>query len=193
MYEALFRQFGRHVQLTEEERLHCSTFFTYRRYRKRQYILQEGQINPHTSFIVKGLVRMYEVDEKGQEHIIKFALEDWWTGDGYSFYNQVPSQYNIDCLEDTEVLQITMPKLDQLYDEIPKLERYFRILFQNAFFVSVRRTSSSLALNASEQYHDFTQKYPQIEQRIPNHQIASYLGITPQSLSRIRSQAMAKR
>ncbi len=193
MHTALLHQFARHVHLTEDEQQFCISYFTYRKFRKRQYLLQEGQVNPYTNFIVKGLVRMYEIDERGQEHIIKFHMENWWAGDGYSFYNNIPSIYNIDCLEDTEVLQISHPKLEMLYERVPKLERYFRILFQNAFFVSVQRTSSSLAKTAMERYEEFLLKYPQIEQRIPNHQIASFLGITPQSLSRIRAQMILKR
>ena len=193
MYEVLHQQFATHVQLSEEEKALCSSFFSYRKYRKRQYLLHEGQVNPYTSFIIKGLIRMYEVDEKGQEHVVKFAMENWWTGDGYSFYNSIPSVFNIDCLEDTEVLQITLPKLEMLYKEVPKLERYYRIIFQNAFFVSMKRTSGSLVKSAAERYEEFLAKYPDIDQRVPNHQIASYLGITPQSLSRIRSQAMKEK
>jgi CRP-like cAMP-binding protein len=139
------------------------------------------------------VTRTYDVDAKGQEHIVHFGLEDWWVGDLYSFLTDTPSNYNIDCLEDTEALQITRANLETLYQSVPKMERHFRILVQNAFIASTRRISATLAKSALERYQEFINRYPHIEQRVPNHQIASFLGITPQSLSRIRSQAAAGR
>lgn len=188
MREALIKSFGKYVALTNEEAGKAQALFTAKRYRRRQYILQDGDVARHETFILSGVARTYEVDEKGQEHVIQFGTEDWWIGDLYSFLTGTPSKYNIDCLEDTEVLQITRPNLEQLYERVPKLERHFRILFQNAFIAAVSRVASSLAKPAGERYDEFIARYPQMEQRISNRQIASYLGITPQSLSRIRAQ-----
>lgn len=188
MLHALVGTLGKYVSLTQDEIQVIASLFSFRTFRKRQYILQEGEINRHETFIVKGATRTYEVDEKGQEHIVQFGLEDWWIGDLYSFLTETPSQYNIDCIEDTEVFQITKPNLEVLYEKVPKMERHFRIIIQNAFIASTHRVASSLAKSAADRYLDFIAQYPQIEQRVPNHQIASYLGITPQSLSRIRSQ-----
>lgn len=188
MLHALVGTLGKYVSLTQDEIQVIASLFSFRTFRKRQYILQEGEINRHETFIVKGATRTYEVDEKGQEHIVQFGLEDWWIGDLYSFLTEAPSQYNIDCIEDTEVFQITKPNLEVLYEKVPKMERHFRIIIQNAFIASTHRVASSLAKSAADRYLDFIAQYPQIEQRVPNHQIASYLGITPQSLSRIRSQ-----
>lgn len=186
MSELLIKNFSKYVTLTDEEKNIILSLFTPRKFRKHQYILQEGDLTRYETFIVKGLTRTYEVDDKGQEHIVQFGLEDWWIGDLYSFLTDSPTLYNIDCLEDTEVLQITKPDLERLYQEVPKIERHFRIMVQNAYIASVRRISSTMIKSAAERYQDFLRKYPQIHQRVPNHQVASYLGITPQSLSRIR-------
>jgi len=186
MSELLIKNLSKYVALTDEEQESILSLFTARKFRKHQYILQEGDLTRYETFIVKGLTRTYEVDEKGQEHIVHFGLEDWWVGDLYSFLAETPTAYNIDCLEDTEVLQITKGDLEALYQKVPKLERHFRIMIQNAYIASVRRISSTLIKSAAERYAEFLQKYPHIHQRVPNHQVASYLGITPQSLSRIR-------
>jgi CRP-like cAMP-binding protein len=188
MSDVLLNNLTRFISLTEEEKQTVLSHFSTRSFRKHQYILQEGDITRHETFVVRGLTRTYEVDNKGQEHVVQFGLEDWWVGDLYSFLTETPSNYNIDCLEDTEVRQITKQGLETLYREVPKLERHFRIMIQNAYIASVRRVASTLIKDAAERYHEFVSKYPQIEQRVPNHQIASYLGITPQSLSRIRGR-----
>jgi CRP-like cAMP-binding protein len=192
MLQSLVATFNKYVTLTQEEVNVIDSLFFFRSFRKRQYLLQEGEINRHETFIVKGVTRTYEVDEKGQEHIVQFGLEDWWVGDLYSFLTETPSKYNIDCLEDTQVFQITKSNLETLYEKVPKMERHFRIIIQNAFIAATNRVASSLVKSAADRYLDFIAQYPQIERRVPNHQIAAYLGITPQSLSRIRAQAGRK-
>ncbi len=187
MWDLLLKNLSKYVELTPEECEIIRSLFVYRKYRKRQYIQQEGEVTRLETFVIKGITRTYEVDETGQEHVIQFGPEDWWVGDLYSFLTDTPSKYNIDCLEDTEALQISKQDQETLYQRVPKMERHFRILIQNAFIASTQRLSSSLSKSASEQYEEFIKRYPHIEQRVPNHQIASYLGITPQSLSRIRA------
>jgi len=190
MYESLIKSLSKHVTLTEQESGIIESLFKSRKFRKHQYILQEGEITRYETFIVKGVTRIYEIDEKGQEHILQFGLEDWWVGDLYSFLTETPTTFNIDCLEDTEVLQISKTDLETLYGQVSKMERHFRLIIQNAFIASTRRVSATLSKSALERYEEFLRQYPQIEQRVPNHQIAAYLGITPQSLSRIRSQQL---
>lgn len=192
MYDLLIKNLSKFVPLSPQEAEIIQSLFTFKKYRKKQYILQEGHVTRFETFIVKGVTRTYEVDDKGQEHILQFGLEDWWVGDLYSFLTESPTTYNIDCLEDTSVLHITKPDLETLYETVPKMERHFRIMIQNAFIASSRRLSASLAKSAPERYDEFIKKYPQIEQRVANHQIASYLGITPQTLSRIRSQSQER-
>ncbi|MCE7063857.1 Crp/Fnr family transcriptional regulator [Dyadobacter sp. CY326] len=189
MWEPLIRNLSKYVPLTSDEVKVVESLFTFKKYRKRQYILQEGDVTRYETFILKGVTRTYQVDDKGQEHIVQFGLEDWWIGDLFSFLTETPTTYNIDCLEETEVVQITKADLETLYEKVPKMERHFRLIIQNAFIASTRRLSSNLSKSAPERYEDFIKKYPQIDQRVANHQIASYLGITPQTLSRIRSQA----
>lgn len=192
MLHLLIATLSKYVTLSQEEIQVIDSLFSFRSFRKHQYLLQEGEINRHETFIVKGVTRTYEVDEKGQEHIVQFGLEDWWVGDLYSFLTETPSKYNIDCLEDSQVFQITKPNLETLYEKVPKMERHFRIIIQNAFIASTNRVASSLVKSAADRYLDFIAQYPQIERRVPNHQIAAYLGIAPQSLSRIRAQAQKK-
>ena len=189
MQDALIKSLSKYVALTGEDIRIINSLFTAKKYRRRQYIVQEGDVVRFETFIVKGLTRSYEVDDKGHEHIVQFGLEDWWVGDLYSFLTDTPTKYNIDCLEDTEVLQITKDDLETLYAAVPKLERHFRIVVQNAFIASTSRVASSLVKSAAERYEEFIGKYPHIGQRVADRQIASYLGITPRSLSRIRAQA----
>jgi len=192
MLQPLLKNLGKYVSLTEDDTAIIQGLFKVSRFKRHQYLLQEGTLTRFETFVLNGLTRTYEMDDKGQEHVVQFGPEDWWVGDIYSFLTETPATFNIDCLEDTEVAQITKSDLEKLYQEVPKLERHFRILVQNAFIATTQRLSSTLSRSAAERYQEFILKYPQIEQRVPNHQIASYLGITPQSLSRIRSQTRVR-
>jgi len=193
MFTQLYKHFNKYVNLSEEELVVCEDYFQYKKYRKHQYIIQEGEVSRYENYILKGCTRTYQVDEDGQEHVMQFGLEDWWVGDMYSYLTGKPSLINVDCLEDTEVLQITAPKQEELCSRVPKLERHFRKLVQNAYCASLNRIYSNLSKNALERYQEFVTKYPQIEQRVSNQLIASYLGITPQSLSRLRAQRVSKK
>jgi CRP-like cAMP-binding protein len=188
MYDLILSNVTRHIQLTEGEKQFFVSLLKHRRLRKRQYLLQAGDVARHESFVIKGLLRAYTVDDKGQEHIAMFAMEDWWTSDLYSFLTETPATQNIDALEDSEVLSIEKPDLQRLYTEVPKFERFFRIMLQNAFVATQKRVIASISQSAEDQYLAFIKKYPSLEQRIPQHQIASFLGITPETISRIRRQ-----
>jgi len=191
--ELLYIHFRKFISLTPEEESVAGGFFRYKKYRKHQYILQEGDVCRHESFILSGCTRTYRLDEKGQEHILQFGMQNWWVGDLRSFLSDQPSQQNIDCLEETELLQISKTGLEELYRGVPKTERYFRILIQNAYLSAMNRISSNLSRTALQRYQEFMLLYPDIEQRIANHQVASFLGITPQSLSRIRNRQQQKK
>ena len=193
MWDLLLENIARRdVLLTPEEIEILKSLFSHKTYRKHQFILQEGEVSTHDNFIIKGLSRIYHTDDKGQQHILRFTPEEWWTGDLASFLSGKPTIYNVDCLEDTEVLRITYADLEILFERVPKMNKYFRLLYQRSIISYGLRLVSNLSLSASERYDEFIKRYPDIEQRVPNHQIASYLGITPQSLSRIRSQAQSK-
>ena len=183
----------RGVSLAPEEIDIIKSLFIHKKFRKHQYILQEGEVATHDNFVIKGICRTYRVDEKGQEHILRFSPEDWWAGDLASFLSGEPTSYNVDCLEETEVLRISAADLERLFEEVPKMNKYFRVLYQRSIISFNLRLESNLIKPARQRYEEFISRYPQIEQRVPNHQIASYLGITAQSLSRIRSTAAKKR
>lgn len=191
--ELLLRNIARFIALDEAEISFLLSSLKVKKLRKRQYFLQEGDVSKWQAFVCQGCMRVFEVDEKGVEHVIQFAPEDWWVGDLYSFYTGQPTRLNVEAMEDTELYIFDKDALDVLYEKIPKFERYFRLLMQNALIALQERVLSSMSRTASERYDDFIRRYPQIEQRVPNHQIASYLGIKPESLSRIRSQSLQKR
>jgi CRP-like cAMP-binding protein len=188
MYDLILKNISRFISLTEEEQRLFTSLIKIKKLRRKQFLLQEGDVSRYQYFINKGCLRTYTVDEKGQEHVIQFAIEDWWTGDMYSFLTQTPAKMNIEAIEDTELLCIDNPSLEILYQKVPKFERFFRLLLQNAFIANQRRIIESMSLTADDRYCKFIERYPLMEPRLPLKHIASYLGITPESLSRIRSQ-----
>ena len=188
MFELLLKKIGEKVQLTEEEETLCRSFFIPKKLRKKQYLLQEGDIAKYGAFVEKGILRSYTIDEKGNEHIMQFAFEGWWIADQYSLLTGEPAVYTIDALEDSELLLLTRQAQDEMMERIPKLEKYFRILLQNSVIASQRRLIGSLSKSAEARYNDLVQSCPSIPQRVPQHMMASYLGITPETLSRIRKQ-----
>ena len=186
MYERLFQNLDQKIQLTDSEKELAKTFFLPKKLRKRQYLLQEGDASKYVAFVEKGMLRSYTVDDKGVEHIIQFAFEGWWIGDQYSFLTGEPSKYNIDALEDCELLLLSRSAEEQLLERLPKTERYFRILLQNSLIATQRRLIGSLSQPAEKRYTELVQSCPSIPQRVPQHMMASFLGITPETLSRIR-------
>jgi CRP-like cAMP-binding protein len=187
MHELILKNISRFITLTQEEEQYFISQLKVKKLKKKQYLLQEGDTIRFQYFVNKGCLRTYTIDERGLEHIIQFAIEDWWTGDMYSFLTQKPARYTIDAVEDSELFCLEKNALEQLYIKLPKFEKFFRHLLQNAFISLQERIISNLSQPADERYCSFIEKYPKMEQRLPLKQIASYLGITPESLSRIRS------
>lgn len=188
MYDLLLANVSRFIQLSPEEIKIFTSCFKPRSFRKRQYVVQAGDVARYESFVIKGCLRGYYVDQAGVEHIVQFAIEDWWTSDLKSFLTGEPAVFNIEALEDCELLQIDLQTLEDLYLRVPKLERFFRILFQKSMLAMQDRILSSISKTAQEKYLDFVKRYPSVEQRVPQYMIASYLGITPEFLSKIRKQ-----
>lgn len=192
MYDALEKHIRNRVALTDEEFAHSTTFFIPKKIRKHQFLQQEGEVCKHISFVTRGCLRQYTIDETGEEHVVQFAIEDWWISDLYSFLTREPATYNIDALEDSELLLLEARLHEKLCNDIPKFDRFFRLLLQSNYVANQRRITASLTLSAEEQYLLLQQTYPDIVNRVPQNQIASYLGITPQSLSRIRRDLTGK-
>ena len=193
MFERLSQYINEHISLTEEEFKFCKTLFFPKKLRKRQYLLQEGDVCKYVSFIEKGMLRTYSVDEKGNDHILSFSVEGWWTADLYSFFTDEPSLYNIEALEDCELLLLTKTSWDSLLEKVPAFERYFRIIIQNNLIAMQRRIMGSMSETAEEKYTKLVANSPDCIQRVPQHMIASYLGITRETLSRIRSQMAGRK
>ncbi len=188
MFELLLKKFDEKIILTSEEKEASKTFFIPKKLRKKQFLLQEGDVCKYVAFIEKGFLRYYSIDDKGVEHITQFAFEGWWIADQLSFLTGRSSVNNIEALEDSELLLLTRSSEEQMLEKIPKLERYFRILLQNNLINTQKRLASSLSHSAEEKYNELLISCPSIPQRVPQHMMASYLGITPETLSRIRKQ-----
>src|SRR5690242_1126371 len=169
MFEVLFQKLDEKITLTEDEKELCKHFFTPKKLRRRQYILQEGDVCKYVAFVEKGMLRSYTIDDKGGEHIMQFAFEGWWIADQYSFLTGEPAVYTIDALEDSELLLISRQAEEELLNKIPKFERYFRILLQNSLIATQRRLISSLSQTAEERYHQLINVCPTIPQRVPQH------------------------
>lgn len=193
MFELLFKSIEERISISKEEFDFCKTLFIPKKLRKRQYLLQEGDVCRYTAFVEKGMLRTFTVDEKGNEPILQFSMEGWWIADLYSFLTDEPSQYNIEALEDCELLLITKENWNILLGKVPAFERYFRILIQNNLIATQRRLMSSLSETAEEKYTKLINNFPGCVQRLPQHMIASYLGITPETLSRIRGQIATRK
>lgn len=186
--QPLIDYINRVVSLTEEEEQILRSIITVRKLLKGQYFLQQGDVCKFSGFLVKGCTKTFYVDDEGQEHVVMFSIEDWWTSDMGSFITQKPADFNVQCLENTELIQFSFEDQEQMMREIPKLERFFRIIIERAFVASQKRIVRNMSMSAKDRYLIFRKEYPLIEQRIPQYLIASYLGITKEFLSKIKSQ-----
>ncbi len=186
-FRPLIDYINRIVTLTEEEEQQLSSLLSYRKLLKGQYFLQQGDVCKFSGFVIKGCTKTFYVDDEGQEHVVMFSIEDWWTSDMGSYITQKPADFNVQCLENTELIHFSYENQEQMLREIPKLERFFRIIIERAFVASQKRIVRNMSMSAKDRYLLFRKEYPKIEQRIPQYLIASYLGITKEFLSKIKS------
>jgi CRP-like cAMP-binding protein len=193
VYNLLRKHIERRIQLTAKEFETCRQYFSPKKLKKRQFLLQEGEVCRNIAFVNSGCLRAYTVDHKGEEHIIQFAIEDWWISDLNSYLTGAPATYTIDALDDSDVLLLERSDRDRLLESVPKMERFFRLLQESNYVATHRRINQTLSASAEERYLAFLKTYPALAEQVPQSQIASYLGITPQSLSRIRKELSQKR
>lgn len=184
----LLEHIKKQIDLTEKEENLLLSKIIFKNLLKDQYVGKHGDVCNSIYFITSGCTKTFYQDKKGQEHIVAFSVEDWWTGDLGSFISQTPADYNVQCLEKTAVIQFNYKELQILFEQIPKLERFFRKLLERAYVASQKRIIRNFSLSAKERYLIFKDSYLKIEQRVPQYLVASYLGITKEFLSKIKSQ-----
>ncbi|WP_224994637.1 Crp/Fnr family transcriptional regulator [Cesiribacter sp. SM1] len=186
--QSIINNLSRYITLTAEEEALYLSKVRFRKFQKGQFIVQQGDICTHESYVIAGCLKTYHIDENGNERIVMFSVEDWWTSDLGSFLTQKPSAFNVQCLETCELAQLSYHDQNELYQLIPKLEHFSRIAIQKAYIAAYERLVYNFSLPAKERYLEFKKRYPNLDQRVPQYQIASYLGITPEFFSKIRSQ-----
>lgn len=184
--DRILENVARHIQPDKDETRHFLSLLTERELSRKTLLLKEGQLCRELSYVHSGALRAYYIDRQGKESTIMFAPADWWVTDMYCFLQEQPAMMYIEAIEDSHVLQISRTHFDILFRDIPKFERFFRILMQNAYTREQLRIIENLSLPAKERYDNFLKKYPHIARAVTQKQIASYLGITPEFLSAIR-------
>jgi len=187
-FDLLISNISKHLSLAPGEIEFFTSLLRARSLANGEFLLREGDVCRYESFVVKGCLKTYYLDEMGIEHIVDFSIEEWWADDLYSLLTQTPSKSNIKAIEDTDILQIGKTDLELLYNKVPKFERFFRILFQNAYIAQREQINLALSASARERYLLFIKKKPYAEKRFSQKDIASYLGITPQFLSTLRKK-----
>ena len=193
MFQAFDKNLKLHVGLSQQELEIVHQHFQHKTYPKKTLLLKAGQVCNFEVYLLKGCIKRYYIDQNGDETILQFAVEDWWVSDIASFCQQLPSRFYVETMEDTELLQINYQNKELLFKEVPKLERVFRLLVQRAYAVLENRFFTGITDSAEDRYLEFIKKYPGLLQRVPQYQIASYLGITPEALSRIKTTLSRKK
>jgi len=192
MYTTILKHVNQLIILTEKEQDYFKSILFPVEIAIRKKLVQPSRFVKHEYFVVKGCLIGYYLDETGKKNIIQFAIENWWIGDFNAFYNGVPSKFYIEAIEDSSLLAIHYDDLQQLFENVPKFERYFRILVTNGFISLQSRILSSLQNETTARYLEFCKAYPNIEQRVANYHIANYLGVSAESLSRVRRKLVKK-
>ena len=192
MFESIDKNVNKSTTFSKEELEIFHSLLEQKSFPKKTFLLQEGEVCNFEAYVVKGCVRTYYIDENGLEVILQFAIEDWWIGDLASFHDQKPSRLFIETIEECELLVFNPQTKEELLFKVPKFERVFRLMIQRNLSATQNRLFRTIAQNAEQKYLDFIQKYPTIPQRVPQHYIASYLGISPEFLSKTRKKLAGK-
>lgn len=188
MHEPLLAHIRKFTSLTTDEEKLLLSYCRFRTVKKKEHILHEGEVCQANYFVLKGCMRMYVITEKGAEQMIQFAIDNWWISDYNSFDRQTPSGFNIQAVEPSELAFFDKKSQDALFKAIPSIEAYFRVVYQRAYAASLMRIQYIYCLSAEERYLQFSRNFPEFVQRVPQYMIASYLGFTPEFLSKTRAK-----
>ena len=186
-FDLLLNNVSKYIHLTEAERETLLNFLKPTTVGRKEFLLNEGEICRYSVFVTSGCLRGYTLDKNGVEHVLSFAPPGWWIADMYSLISQKPGILNIEALEDTEIILLSKINQEKLYAEVPKFERFFRILIENSLVANQQRIVDNMSLTAEERYSIFCKRYPTLIDHLPQKQIASYIGVTPEFFSRMRS------
>ncbi|MBL7931658.1 MAG: Crp/Fnr family transcriptional regulator [Bacteroidia bacterium] len=184
---------SKHIQLTKKEEEFFVSLLQEKKLKKKQFLVHEGEFNKFTAFVIKGCLRSYSIDRNGFEHIIQFAPPGWWIADIYSVISKQPGKLNIDALEDSEMFILYREDQEKLFEKVPKFERFFRILTENSIAANSHRLIDYMGLTAQERYFTFCDRYPMLMKTLPQKQIAAYIGVTPEFLSKIKAEFLKKK
>lgn len=193
MFDVIIEKIREHVDLSDDEAALFSTYLEIRKLRKNQLLVEPPYPASAEFFVTKGCLRHYFLDESGVVHTTAFAIEGWWMTDLQSFFTGAPSKYHVEAMEEGEVIKLRKEGKEEMFRKIPALNIYFRILYQNAIISQNERILNVLSTTADERYLRFIKKYPALENRVPQYLIASYLGITPEFLSKVKTRIAAKK
>jgi CRP-like cAMP-binding protein len=186
--DLILKNVAKHIELLDNEKAFFLSLLEHKVLRRKTLYLETGVVCKHSAFVVDGAVKSYTVDDDGKEHILSFATKEWWIADLYSLISQKPAILNIEAIIDSDVLILSRENQELLYEKVPKFERFFRVLVENSLVASQQRLIDNMSSTAEDRYLRFIKKYPTIPACVPQHSIASYLGITPEFLSKIRAR-----
>ncbi|MFQ6602691.1 Crp/Fnr family transcriptional regulator [Flavobacterium sp. C3NV] len=190
--ELILENIAKHVSLTPEEQALFLSKLETKTYKPKTILLNAGEVCKHSYFVNSGILRSFNINDNIVEHVLSFACEGWWMSDMYSFFSQKPGQLFIEVLEEAEVVSLSKENQEQLYLEIPKLERFFRILIENSLVANQQRLMDNLSLPAEERFEKFTTKYGSLVHKVPQKQIASFIGVTPEFFSKMKARLLKK-
>ncbi|KUJ60188.1 hypothetical protein AR687_19015 [Flavobacteriaceae bacterium CRH] len=190
--ELILENIAKHVSLTPEEQAHFLSKTETKIYKAKTILLNAGEVCKHSYFVNSGILRSFNINDNIVEHVLSFSCPGWWISDMYSFFSQKPGQLFIEVLEDAEVVSLSKENQEQLYLDIPKLERFFRILIENSLVANQQRLMDNLSLPAEERFEKFTKKYGSLVHKVPQKQIASFIGVTPEFFSKMKARLLKK-
>lgn len=187
-FQPILANIARHIQLTESEEELFTSYLQPKKLKRKELMLRQGEVCKNSAFVLSGCLRSFNIDRNGTEHVLSFAPADWWMADMYSLISQQPGMLNIEALEETEMLLLSKANQDKLYTQIPKFERFFRILIEKSLVANQQRLIDRLSLTGEERYMLFCKRYPTLINHLPQKQIAAYIDVSPEFLSRVRAK-----